>query len=179
MTIIAVFGSSQVQPGSDDYTASEAVGAALARAGFAVMTGGYAGVMGAASKGANEAGGHVIGVTTAQIEAIRPGARANAWVHEVIPYPNLQQRMDHLIREADGYVVMPGGVGTLAELVLAWEFMRVGEFPMRPLICYGELWQRTLAAFLDSRYVPTAHQQMIDYADGPDDVIAFLKAKGL
>ena len=57
MKTISVFGSSRVNPGDEDYEAAVAVGAALAQAGYAVMTGGYSGIMEAASKGANEAGG--------------------------------------------------------------------------------------------------------------------------
>lgn len=166
-----------VKPTSPDYQAAEAVGEALAQAGYTVMTGGYAGIMEAASKGANLAGGHVIGVTTEQIRNVRPESRANSWVKEEIAYPRLNERLHHLIEHADGYVVMPGGVGTLNELVLAWEYMRVKELPLRPLICYGDLWQRTLQAFIDDRYVPLHHQQMITYAANPQAVIAVLNRK--
>ncbi len=177
MKTIAVFGSSMVKPGDHDYNDAVTVGGALAQAGCAVMTGGYGGIMEAASKGANEASGHVIGVTTEQIKAIRPSAVANQWVHDNPHYATLDERLDHLIRRPDGYVIMPGGVGTLNELALTWEYMRVREIPVRPIICFGELWQRTIAAFLDDRYVPAHHQTMVDFAHTPERVVALLREK--
>jgi len=163
-----------VQRGTPDYDEAVQVGAALAQAGYTVMTGGYSGIMEAVSRGANEVGGEVVGVTTEQLETLR-AARINDWVTEHIPYPKLAERLNHLVREADGYVVMPGGVGTLGELTLAWEYMRVEEIPMRPLVCYGELWARVLAAFVDDRYVPKSHQQMVTFAQTPQEVVLQLQ----
>lgn len=175
--VIAVFGSSRVPPDSQDYQDAVAVGAALARAGYTVMTGGYAGIMEAASKGANEAGGHVIGVTSGQIQAIRP-IPANQWVKEEINYDKMADRLDYLIRQAAGYVVMPGGVGTLNELVLAWEYMRVKEIPVKPLVCYGTVWERTLAAFIDDAYIPQHHKDMVQVAARVEDVVTFIREGG-
>jgi len=174
MTIISVFGSSRVPPDSADYTASYAVGQSLAQAGYTVMSGGYAGVMEAASKGAAEAGGHVIGVTTPQIEKVRP-IPANQWVTEERRKPTMTERLHHLIYEAAGYIVMPGGVGTLNELVLAWEWMRIREISARPLICYGDMWEQTLTAFMDDRYLPAHHQVMVQFAASPQDAVTRLR----
>ena len=112
--IISVFGSSAPPPGSADYEAARMVGHLLARAGFAVQTGGYSGTMAAASQGASEAGGHVIGVTSAQIERFRP-TPPNQWVVEEIKCQTLHERQLHLISNCHGAIVMPGGIGTLAE----------------------------------------------------------------
>ncbi len=171
---ISVFGSSMVTPGDADYAAAVAVGAALARAGYAVMSGGYGGIMEASSRGASEAGGHVIGVTTEQLDELRE-VRVNAWVAEHRVYPRLADRLNHLVREANGYVVMPGGVGTLGELTLAWEYMRVREIPLRPLLCYGDLWRTVLAPFLDDRYVPPSHQAMVTFVNTPDQIVQALQ----
>ncbi|HWQ84126.1 MAG TPA: hypothetical protein VN363_06135, partial [Anaerolineales bacterium] len=86
MSNITVFGGSQIQPGMPDYLAAQRLGGLLAMAGHCVLTGGYIGAMEAVSRGAAEAGGHVIGVTCAEIEAWRPG-KANAWVKEERCFP--------------------------------------------------------------------------------------------
>lgn len=174
MTIVSVFGSSMIHPESADYIASQQVGHALAIDGYTVMTGGYGGVMEAASRGANEAGGEVIGVTCEQVKHVRPNVQPNQWVKTLVHYDKLDQRLDHLINQAEAYVIMPGGVGTLNELVLAWEYMRLGEIPVRPLICYGDIWERTLKAFIDDRYVPQRHQSMVMIARTPSQVISLL-----
>ena len=158
--VISVFGSSAPKPGSADYEAARTVGRLLVDAGFVVQTGGYAGIMAAASQGANEAGGHVIGVTSAQIESFRPEP-ANRWVKEEVKCESLRQRLSYLVDNSHGFIVMPGGIGTLSEMALAWSFLQVGELTPRPLVLVGGLWQRTLAAFIDEDYIRPDHQQLI------------------
>ncbi len=175
MKTIAVYGSSATLPGEKDYEDSLAVGAALAQAGYAVMTGGYAGVMEAASRGAHEAGGHVIGVTTETIENFRGGnLKRNQWVVDEVRHPNLRERLMHLILSADAYVIMPGGLGTLNELVSVWELMRVNEIPQRAIICYGDYWRTMLALMQDSRYIHEDSWSMLQFVDTPAQMIKAL-----
>lgn len=168
--IISVFGSSNPQPGSADYEAARTVGRLLAQAGFTVQTGGYSGVMAAASQGANEAGGHVIGVTSTQIEQYRP-MPANQWVKEEIKEKTLRERLLHLVDNCHGAIVMPGGIGTLSEMALIWSFVQVGELTPRPIILVGGLWQRTMAAFIDDAYVRPAHKELIIIARTANEAV--------
>ena len=169
--VISVFGSSAPRPGTDAYGQARRLGRLLAEAGFAVATGGYVGTMEAASQGAAEAGGHVIGVGSAQIERFRPGG-LNRWVTEGIRYETLERRVLHLVRFNDGIVVLPGGIGTLSELSLAWSFLQVGEIPPRPLVLVGEIWRETMRALLRSDYIREPHAALLYFADGPDDAVA-------
>lgn len=139
MKIIIVFGSSRPAPGSADYETARALGAALARAGFAVCTGGYGGTMEGVSRGAREAGGHVIGVTA---EVFR--SRANAWVAEEVRVKTWQERLFELIRRGQGYVVLPGGTGTLAELAVVWEMLNKSFLDRKPLVVLGDFWRAVL-----------------------------------
>ncbi len=174
--IISVFGSNDPQPGSADYESARELGGQLARLGCTVQTGGYYGVMEAASRGAGEAGGHVIGVTCIQIERFRP-LGPNAWVKEEIRKPTLRERMLHLVECCDGIVAMPGGIGTLSELAMAWNFVQVGEIPPKPIIPFGGLWQRTLAAFVEKAYIRPDHVALLTPARTTAEVIQVLKAK--
>lgn len=176
---VAVYGSSIVQSHEADYIAAYQVGKLLAQAGYNVMTGGYAGVMGAASQGAAEVGGHVIGVTTTAFDNGRgDGFKANQWVVDEIRHPTLRERLLHLVLEADAYVVMPGGLGTLHELITVWELMRVGDIPRRPLICYGTYWDDMLEPIRHSPYIRKEAWQLLLYAHQPQDVIELLQLKG-
>lgn len=176
MKTIAVYGSAMVKPGHADYVSAYEVGKALGAAGFAVMTGGYAGVMGAASKGAAEAGGHVIGVTTKAIEELRgPEIQANEWLVENVRYDTLHDRLMHLVRDADGYVIMPGGLGTLTELAMVWELMRVRDIPSRPIICYGAYWRNMLANLHASPYVRQTDWALFTFVTSPQDVVEALQ----
>ena len=173
MKTIAVFGSAICKPGDADYEAARAVGCLLAENGYAAMSGGYEGVMEAVSQGASEAGGHVIGVTCEQIESYR-GFKANRWVKEEIKYRTLRERVDHLMNRADGYIVMPGGLGTLHEMVMVWESMRVGEISTRPLICYGDYWQKVIEPLRDSIYISAYSWKYIFFADTPEQTVQAL-----
>ena len=171
--VISVFGSSEPQPGSADYEAARNLGQRLAQAGYTVQTGGYVGVMEAASRGANEAGGHVIAVTCAQIEEFRP-LQANPWVKEEIRQPTLRERVSYLVDRCDGIIAMPGGIGTLSELALAWSFAQVGEMSPKPIILVGGLWQRTLAAFIDPAYVHPKHAALLTPVRTPAEAVDVL-----
>jgi uncharacterized protein (TIGR00730 family) len=171
--VISVFGSSAPRPGEPAYEEARAVGRLLASRGYAVATGGYNGTMEAASRGAAEVGGRVIGVTSAQIERFRP-LGPNEWVQEVVRYDSLRERLVHLVTNNDGMIVLPGGIGTLSEMTLAWSFLQVGEIPARPLVLLGELWQETLRAFVRTDYVPEAHQALLQFAATPEEAVALL-----
>ncbi len=173
--IISVFGSSSPQPGSADYESARTMGRLLAEAGYVVQTGGYGGIMAGASQGANEAGGHVIGVTSAHMEQWRP-VPANQWVIEEKKYQSLRERLLYLVDNCDGVIVMPGGIGTLSEMALVWSLVQVGELPPRPIILVGGLWQRTLAAFIDEAYVSPRHQALLTLVRTADEAIDKLKA---
>ncbi|MCP4417414.1 MAG: LOG family protein [Chloroflexi bacterium] len=171
--IISVFGSSAPKPGSLAYEEARLLGMHLAQAGFAVATGGYSGTMTAVSQGASEAGGHVIGVTSAQIEQFRP-LGPNRWVAEEIKFESLRDRLLHLVTENDGMIVLPGGIGTLSEMALAWSFLQVGEVTKRPLVLLGSLWQQTIDSFYTSDYVREKDMTLLSFANTPQTAVAYI-----
>jgi uncharacterized protein (TIGR00730 family) len=140
---ITVFGGSQPKPDSPAYAEARQLGRLLAEAGHTVLTGGYIGTMEAVSRGATEAGGHVIGVTCEEIEAWR-SIRANAWVKEEWKKATLIERLQALIEGCEAAIALPGGPGTLAEIALTWNLTIIGVRPRRPLILVGEGWQAVL-----------------------------------
>lgn len=140
--VIAVFGSSASAPGSRDYECGLRCGRLLAEAGFAVATGGYAGLMEAVCRGAAEAGGPTIGVTAPSVFPDRSGA--NEWVQHEIPSDDLALRIVTLIDLADGFIALPGSIGTLAELVVAWNLAFVAPFAgsdFGPIATVGDTWE--------------------------------------
>ena len=140
---IAVFGSSTLREHEPGWGLACELGAELARAGADVMTGGYSGAMEACSQGAHQAGGHVVGVTVELFEARGP---ANRYVKERVHTPDLFERLRTLIDRADGFVTLPGSVGTLTELFLAWTLLSVQARPPAPLVLLGPHWEEWLRA---------------------------------
>ena len=109
---------------------------------MAVITGGYGGTMEAASEGASENGGHVIGVVAPTLFPDRTGA--NDHVAEVIEAEDLLDRIDQMIRRAGGVIALPGSIGTAAELILAWNhnfLSRRNGYPVLPTVAVGESWR--------------------------------------
>src|SRR5215471_20319547 len=133
--IITVFGSSRPREDHVDYQEARLLGRALAEAGFAVCSGGYAGVMEAVSRGANESGGKTYGVTAEFFKA-----KANAWVDKEIRVKTWQERLFELVRLADGFVTCKGGTGTLVELAVVWEMLNKSVISGKPLVVLGDFW---------------------------------------
>ena len=126
---ICVFGSSSPEAGSADYQEALELGARLARAGFAVCSGGYYGAMEAVSRGAREAGGRTIGMTT-PFYRLAP----NAFLDETIEIPRWQDRLFAMVEKGDGYVLLKGGTGTLLELSAVWECLNKRALDGRPCV---------------------------------------------
>jgi uncharacterized protein (TIGR00725 family) len=137
--IITVFGSSRPKPGEADYLEAYELGKALAQAGLAVCSGGYGGVMEAASRGAKDAGGRTFGVTADFF-----GRKANEWVDVVVRMKTWEERLFELIRRADGFVACKGGTGTLVELAVVWEMINKSVMIGKPFAVLGEFWQPVL-----------------------------------
>lgn len=173
--IISVFGGSAPQRGSPAYEEARALGAALAGAGWTVATGGYTGVMEAASRGACEAGGHVIGVTCALIEQWR-GLRANEWVREERRYETLRERLNYLVEFCDAAIALPGGIGTLSEVALTWSLLQTGELKAKPLVVLGRVWSETLTAFIreGSAYLHPGDANLVHMAESIESAVGFL-----
>ena len=162
---VSVFGGSQPKEDSTAYAEAMELGKLLAEHGHTVLTGGYIGVMEAVSRGAHQAGGHVIGVTCEDIEAWRP-IKANAWVMEEIRKKSLVERLHALIHESDAALALPGGAGTLTEITLMWNLMIVESLHRRPLILIGDAWQSVFDQFFKGfhTYMPVHQREILGFA---------------
>lgn len=148
--VIAVFGASQTRPGEPAYEDGVECGKRLAEAGLAVATGGYGGIMEAVCRGAAEAGGPTIGVTAPTVFPDRAGA--NPWVQHELAAGDLIERIGLLTSLASGCITMPGSLGTLAELMVAWNLAYLAPFANRtygPIVAVGATWQKMVPELID------------------------------
>jgi uncharacterized protein (TIGR00730 family) len=143
---ISVYGSAKPEPGQPEYEQARILGSLLGNAGYTVITGGYMGSMAAVSQGAAEVGAHVIGVTCEEIEAWRLGA-ANRWVKEEWRTATILQRIEMMLRNSDAAIALPGGIGTLTEIMVTWNYMAVEAVNNYRLVILGETWQQLLELF--------------------------------
>lgn len=172
---ITIFGSAAPLPPDPLYQAAYRLGRRLGEAGHTVITGGYVGTMEAVSKGAYDAGAHVIGVTCAEIERYRPGT-ANAWVKEVRPTLTLSQRIQTMLDDAQAVIALPGGPGTLAEISLAWNRLVINSLPRMPLILVGEGWRAAFGGLFNSMEVQTSQdiRSLLTFVHSADQAVEAL-----
>ncbi|GAC1316203.1 MAG: TIGR00730 family Rossman fold protein [Chloroflexota bacterium] len=177
MKRITIFGGSRVERGSDEYAQAQGLGRALAEAGLEVITGGYNGVMEAVSRGAHEAGGHVIGVTV-DVIANNFERVPNEYVKQEVRTAALLERIDKLIELGDAFVVLPGGVGTLVELGAVWNLAVLRALQDKPIVVVGRGWHSVLETMLNELHTIDADLQFLQFADTPDQAVALL-SRGL
>ncbi|MBP1701536.1 MAG: uncharacterized protein H6Q38_643 [Chloroflexi bacterium] len=178
MKHIAVFGASNPRPGEPSYQSAMRLGEMLGEAGYTVMTGGYIGTMEAVSHGAAKAGAHVIGVTCVEIENFRPGG-ANPWVKEELRTETIRERIHTMMSTCDAALALPGGIGTLAEVVLMWNHLLIRAISPRPLILIGSGWLETIHTFYASlgEYVPEREHGWLSFV--PDNETAVQRLQSI
>jgi len=141
---VSVFGSARSKPDSPECRLAEELGGALARAGYAVITGGGPGVMEAANRGTSEAGGLSVGLG---IELpFEQGI--NDWVDLAIDFRYFFARKTMFVKYAQAFVVLPGGFGTMDELFEALTLVQTGKVTRFPVVLMGESYWRGLLDWL-------------------------------
>jgi uncharacterized protein (TIGR00730 family) len=144
---VSVFGSARTQPEDPSYAVAEEAGRKLAEAGFAVITGGGPGVMEAANKGASEVGGVSVGLG---IE-LPFESGLNAWVDVGINFRYFFARKTMFVKYAQGFVVLPGGLGTFDELFEALTLVQTQKVTSFPVALLGvDYWQGMITWLRDT-----------------------------
>jgi uncharacterized protein (TIGR00730 family) len=174
---IAVFGSSRTTPDHPSYKVAEQVGRALVEAGFAVITGGGPGAMEAANKGASEAGGVSVGLG---IE-LPFESGLNPWVDKGINFRYFFARKTMFVKYSQGFMVLPGGIGTLDEMFEALTLAQTHKVTRFPVVLIGvDYWQGLLAwlrdTVLDDGKMTQHDLDMITLTDDIDEAVALMLA---
>jgi uncharacterized protein (TIGR00730 family) len=174
---VSVFGSARAQPGTADYELAEQVGAALAGAGYAVITGGGPGLMSAANAGALRAGGVSIGlgIELPQEQGL------NEYVEIGIEFRYFFVRKTMFVKYSQAFVVLPGGFGTLDEFFEALNLVQTGKITKFPIVLVGsEYWSGLVSwihgTLLAQGKISAADPQLFNVADHPAEVVGIIKA---
>jgi uncharacterized protein (TIGR00730 family) len=142
---VTVFGSARFGEGSENYRLGVEVGSELARAGFAVITGGGPGIMEAANRGAKEAGGVSIGCNIILPREQKP----NPYVDEVVSFNYFFARKVMLVKYSCAFVCLPGGFGTLDEMFEAATLIQCCKIGPFPLVLIGTVFWQNLIELID------------------------------
>ena len=119
------------------------LGRLLAEKGFEIMNGGFGGTMEDISRGAKEAGGKTVGVTYYKWKN-QSYKKPNKYIDEEIKTKDIFERIDIMTKNADAFVVLPGGTGTLLELAACLELVNKGLMKPKPIIALGDFWKSAL-----------------------------------
>jgi uncharacterized protein (TIGR00730 family) len=173
---ISVFGSARFKEGHQYYELGREVGAALAREGYTVMTGGGPGVMEAANRGAKEAGGPSIGCNI-----ILPHEQApNSYLDQVVTFYYFFVRKVMLIKYSYAFVILPGGLGTLDEMMEAVTLIQTGKLYDFPVILMGKNYWQGLYDWLYQVPVKTGavsgeNLHFLHMTDDPQEAIRIIR----
>jgi len=172
---ISVFGSARIGVDDPMYEAARALGVAAARAGLAVITGGGPGTMEAANRGCHEAGGLSIGCN---IE-LPFEQKLNPYVDLGIDFRYFFVRKTMFVKYAEGFVVFPGGFGTLDELFEALTLIQTGKVVHFPVVLFGSAYWAGLTGWLHDRVLAEKKLSANDLEifrvlDDPEEAIAFI-----
>ena len=140
---VALFGSARIEPGSDLYLQTVDSAALLAREGWRISTGGGPGLMEAANKGAAET---CEGSTCSLGYSIYLPfeASTNEFVQQETHHKTFFTRLDQFTEECDAFIALPGGWGTLLEVLIVVQLLQVGHIKNKPLILVGSAWESIL-----------------------------------
>ncbi|RMG47557.1 MAG: DNA-binding protein [Acidobacteria bacterium] len=170
---IAVFGGVEAEPGDAAYELARRVGCLVAERGLPVVTGGYGGVMEAASRGAREAGGEAVGVTCAAFRGRTP----NPYLTLEIEEPTLSARTERLVALSRGFVVLAGRAGTLAELAYLWAALRAGVIAA-PVAILDDAWSALYRELVRSGRLDERPRRATRVARDADEAVAIASGGG-
>lgn len=177
---VTIFGSARSTPGGEDYQFAEEMGRALARAGYAVITGGGPGDMEAANKGALEAGGESVGLA---IE-LPFEARPNPYLTTTVSFRYFFVRKVMFVKYSQAFVILPGGFGTLDETFEAVTLVQTRKVEAFPVILAGDdaYWEGLLSwiqgTLVARGKVRADEVGILKRARTPEEVVALLAGTG-
>jgi hypothetical protein len=173
---VSVFGSARSKPGTPEYDLAVEISGGLAEAGYAVITGGGPGIMEAANKGAQDAGGTSVGLG---IE-LPMESGLNEYVNMGVEFRYFFVRKTVFVKYSQAFVVLPGGYGTMDELFEAVTLVATGKITKFPIVLVGSSYWAGLLDWLKEQVladgkIHSAELDLIKIADDADSVIKIIK----
>jgi uncharacterized protein (TIGR00730 family) len=167
--VITIFGSAKPVNNDEQYITAYNIAKKLALSGFDICTGGFNGIMEAASKGAVEGGGEAIGITVNLW-----GGKTNSFVTKEIVCKSLFERIDNLIQIGDGFVVLQGGTGTFLELAAVWEYINKDMMKVKPIASYSPIWKTIVEEMNLQMKLEGRSIEIVKSFDTIDEIVEYL-----
>jgi hypothetical protein len=174
---VSIFGSARVSEDHPAYTAARDVGRRFAEHGFVVVTGGGPGVMEAANRGAKDGGGLSVGFNI----VLPHEQESNPYVDVGLTFKHFYVRKTMFVKAAEGFVIFPGGFGTLDELFEALTLIQTGKILNFPVVLFdtdywGELLGWIQSELLEDGMVSPEDLELLHVTDDPEEVVRVVVA---
>lgn len=170
--VVTIFGSSKPLNNEEQYLTAYSLAKELALSGFDICTGGFGGIMEAASKGAVDGGAEAIGVTVDLWSG-----RTNKYVTKEISCNTLFERINKLIELGDGFVVLQGGTGTLLELAAVWEYCNKNMMEAKPIVCHSSIWKVIVAEMNQQMLLEGRNAEMVKSFNSIGEIADYFKVR--
>ncbi|HEX8472840.1 MAG TPA: TIGR00730 family Rossman fold protein [Pyrinomonadaceae bacterium] len=169
---VSIFGSARTSPDDPQYKAAQETAALLARAGFAVITGGGPGIMEAANRGAHEAGGISVGCN---IE-LPFEQQANPYLTRSLTFKYFFVRKTMFVKYSTAFVIFPGGFGTLDELFEALTLIQTHKIRNFPVVLFGSAYWGAMMKWIEEILlkegkIDDADMHLLHLTDSPAEVV--------
>ena len=176
---VTVFGSARYHEDHEFYQLARRMGAAIANMGFTVLTGGGPGIMEAANRGAKDVGGRSVGCNILLPMEQHPNRYLDRWVN--IRYFFVRKTL--LIKYSYGFVIMPGGFGTMDEMFEALTLIQTRKIRNFPIVVMGKDYWADLGDFLQkmlaSGTISPEDLDLIKFTDSVEEAVAHLEEKAV
>lgn len=170
--IVTIFGGSKCGESSREYRQALDVGRRLAEAGYTICTGGYLGVMEAASRGAREKGGRVFGIVMNQFKS-----EPNRYLTDKVASDHFYDRLQNLITRSVGFIAIRGGMGTVTEVSLVWNKLQTGVIGYRPLVLLGDCWKAVVETWQRELVVSDSDVRLLNFAEDAEEAVGIIRSK--
>lgn len=173
---VAFFGDAAVRPESRTYKMAYEAARKLAKRGYTIVNGGGPGVMMASTEGAESVNGETVSVTFYPEHASGfEGRYLSNVTDKEIRTENYIERMFHLMKEADLFLMFKGGTGTISELGLAWVLAKLYYGHHKPFILVGSFWRPIIGVIHDNLLIDAKEMEVFKIVDGVDDIEPSIK----
>lgn len=173
---VTVFGSARLNEGHPAYEQARETGSLLAQAGFTVMTGGGPGIMEAANRGAKEAGGRSVGCNIILPHEQDP----NRYLDRVVTFRYFFIRKVMLVKYSYGFIVLPGGLGTMDEIFEAQTLIQTGKIRAFPIVLLGkDFWDEFIGymrnSLVEAKTIDQADLDRLFITDSPAEAVEYVR----
>jgi uncharacterized protein (TIGR00730 family) len=170
---VSIFGSARIREGHPTYTAARETARLFAQAGFSIVTGGGPGAMEAANRGAQEGGGVSVGFNI----DLPMEQGVNQYCDIALTFRHFYARKVMFVKPAEGFVIFPGGFGTLDELFEALTLIQTGKIADFPVVLFGKAYWADLVAWIEGRLladgmISPEDEDLLFLTDEPAEAVA-------